>query len=141
MTRYEQDFYAWAQEQATLLKEKRFAELDIDNLIEELESMGRSDKRELRSRVIFLLTHLLEWHFQRNKRSPSWEDTIAEQREQIQWLFDESPSLRSPLSALVLQAYPAARRKAAAETTLPKSSFPETCPWSVEEILEEAELH
>jgi hypothetical protein len=140
MTRYDQDFYAWTQEQATLLKEKRFAELDIDNLVEELESMGRSDKRELRSRLIVLLAHRLTWVYQPTKRSPSWENTIAEQHEQIQWLLEESPSLCPVLPALLSQAYPAARRTAAAETELPQATFPVQCPWSVEEVLQETAM-
>lgn len=78
MTRYDQDFYAWTQEQATLLKEKRFTELDLENLVEEVESMGRSEKRELESRLSVLMAHLLQWYYQPENRSRSWHATILE---------------------------------------------------------------
>ncbi len=139
MTRYEEDFYAWTQEQASLLKEGRLTELDMLNLIEELESMGRRDRHELRNRLIVLVSHLLKWRYQPRPEAKSWRFTIREQRRRIRWLLEESPSLRSVIPSLLAQAYPSAREHAAQETGLALDTFPEACPWTLEEILEEAD--
>jgi hypothetical protein len=136
MTRYEQDFYGWTQEQAALLKEGRLTELDVLNLIEELESMGGRDRRELRNRLIVLVSHLLKWRYQLRPEAKSWRFTIREQRRRIQWLLEESPSLWPLIPSLLAQAYPAAREHAAQETDLPLDTFPEACPWSVDEVLQ-----
>ncbi len=137
MTRYEEDFYAWTQEQAALLKEKRFAEVDIENLIEEVETLGRSERRELWNRLMILLLHLLKWEYQPGQRSKSWQATIREQRRQLRRLLRESPSLRPFLFAYCLDAYAEARAEAAHETELPQERFPAQCPWTVEEVLDE----
>ena len=97
---YEQDFYLWIETTAKQLKAGKFAEVDLDNLIEEIESMGRSEKRELKSRLIVLLMHLLKWQYQPEKRSESWRSTITEQRISIEALLEDSPSLQ-PLIAEV----------------------------------------
>jgi hypothetical protein len=136
MTRYEQDFYAWTQEQATLLKEKRFAELDIDNLVEEVESIGKQEKRKLESRLIVLLAHLLKWYYQPEKRSRSWQATIREQRKQLAQLLAENPSLRPVLHEKYPVIYELASLRAVQETDLEPEHFPAQCPWSVEEVFE-----
>ncbi len=139
MTRYDQDFYAWTQEQATLLKEKRFTELDLENLVEEVESMGRSEKRELESRLSVLMAHLLKWYYQPENRSRSWHATILEQRKELAKLLRENSSLHPVLHAEYLERYAVARLRAVQETNLPVETFPLQCPWTLEEILEEAD--
>ena len=84
---YEQDFYAWTQQQATLLRSGKFSEIDVENVAEELESMGRSDKREIDSRLEVLLVHLLKWQLQEGFRSGSWSGSIREQRSRIEDLL------------------------------------------------------
>ncbi|HAO23171.1 MAG: hypothetical protein BWK80_15060 [Desulfobacteraceae bacterium IS3] len=134
---YEQDFYSWLMYNAQLLKEKRFSELDIENIAEELESMGRRDKRELLSRLTVLLAHLLKWQFQPVRRSKSWERTIDEQREQIYLILSDSPSLKYQLENEISHAYDLSVKAAAKETGMKKTIFPETCPFASEQILDE----
>ena len=109
---YEQDFYLWIQTTVQQLKENKLNEIDIPNLIEEIESMGRSEKRELKSRLIVLLMHLLKWHYQPEKRSESWRSTITEQRICIEGLLEDSPSLKPLLSEVFEDCYQKARLKA-----------------------------
>jgi Domain of unknown function DUF29 len=132
---YEQDFYAWTVEQARLLRAGEFSALDTENIAEEIESMGRNDRREIKSRLIVLLVHLLKWQLQPEMRSTSWAGTIRELRRKIEDLLDESPSLRPTVPDVVPLAYVDAREDAAEETGLPQSAFPETCPFSAEETL------
>jgi len=134
---YEDDFYAWTVEQARLLRSGEFSELDIENIAEELESMGRSDKREIESRLSVLLAHLLKWQLQVGLRSRSWSGTIREQRERIEDLLAESPSLRSLVASIRPALYARARRRAADETGLPESALPADCPFTAEQILSE----
>lgn len=133
--RYDEDFFAWTMEQARLLRSGGFSQLDIENLVEELESMGRSDKRALDSRLTVLLVHLLKWQVQELHRSRSWSGTIREQRRQIGKLLRESPSLRPVIDQLLAEAYAAARDKAADETGLAATMFPIGCPFTVDDIL------
>ena len=134
---YDEDFFAWTQEQARLLRDGEFSQLDVENVAEELESMGRSDKRELRSRLIQLLMHLLKWQYQPGFRSHSWTSTIAEQRDQVKESLDESPSLRPTVMVDLSRAYKVARIKAAGETGFSEKTFPELCPYTPEQILSE----
>jgi hypothetical protein len=134
---YEEDFYAWTIEQARLLRSGEFSQLDVENIVEELESIGRSDKREIESRLTMLLAHLLKWQVQIGFRSRSWSATIREQRERIQDLLSESPSLRSAASSPRPALYARARRKAADETGLAETAFPADCPFTAEQILAE----
>lgn len=133
---YEQDFYLWTQITAEQLKENKFNEIDKTNLIEEIESMGRSEKRELKSRLIVLLMHLLKWHYQPEKRSESWRSTITEQRICIEGLLEDSPSLKPLLSELLEDCYQKARLKASDETGIKLNFFPKESPFSLEETLE-----
>ena len=135
-TDYEHDFYAWLQNQAALLKAGRLAEVDMDNLIEEIEALGRSERVELVSRLLVLLTHLLKWQFQPSARSSSWRGTIDEQRTQIELRLDDSPSLRRLIPESLAYAYPKAVRKAAFETGLATEAFPTDCPYTVDEVLD-----
>jgi hypothetical protein len=134
---YDSDFHLWSQTQAAAIREGRFAEIDLENVAEEIESLGRSDRREIRSRLHVLLLHLLKWQAQPEKRKGGWEDSIDEARESLIILIGESPSLRSFPSTILDEVYARARRKAAKETGLPASSFPEECPFTVQETLDE----
>ena len=134
---YDDDFFAWTQEQARLLRDGELADIDVENLAEEIESMGRSNRRELRSRLAVLIMHLLKWRYQPVFRSTSWSGTIREQRIQIRELVDESPSLSSMLSGELSVIYKAAVVKAVIETGLEDSSFPADCPFTPEQILSE----
>jgi hypothetical protein len=132
---YDEDFYAWTVEQARLLREGEFAQIDIENVAEELESMGRGDKREIESRLTVLLVHLLKWQFQPAHRSSGWSGTIREQRRRIEKLLRESPSLRPMPAEALAEAYADAREDAAEETGLGEDAFPAECPFTAEEVL------
>jgi hypothetical protein len=136
---YDQDFYAWTQEQAVLLRAKKWRELDYGNLAEELEALGKRDRRELEHRLEVLLMHLLKWRYQpeRRERSRSWRSTIREQRRRLTRLLQDSPSLRSEASALLDDGYPYARGKALDETRLPPETLPSTCPWTAVQVLDD----
>ncbi len=134
---YQKDYYGWLQENARLIREKKFSEIDTENLIEELESMGKSEKRELSSRLTILLMHLLKWQYQAVKRSTSWRNTIAVQRIDVRELLEDSPSLRNEVSDRIETAYEKAKLAAEVETGIEKQNFPAACPFSLEQILDE----
>jgi hypothetical protein len=131
---YETDFYGWIQQQAALLKGRQFDAVDLANIIEEIESMGRSEYRSLESRLTVLLQHLLKWKFQPERRGRSWELSIDEQRIRFDRLLRENPSLKSALNTILEDAYRLAVIKAAKETKLDKKSFPVVCPWNWQEL-------
>jgi hypothetical protein len=133
---YESDFYAWTQEQARLLRERRFDDLDLDNLVDEVASVGSSEKREIRNRLKILLTHLLKWNFQPRFRGNSWSRTIWEQRQNIADIITSSPSLRVYFEHAMRAAYIGATVTASEETGLAIGIFPEECPFSVAETLD-----
>ena len=133
---YERDFYSWIYQTIELLKQRQFAAIDIDILIDELESMAKRDKRELVSRLMILIAHLLKWQFQPHQRSASWRGSIREQRIQIMRQLEESPSLKSNLEAETIKSYPKAVDLAATETGLPTTIFPKTCQYSIEQLLD-----
>jgi hypothetical protein len=132
---YERDFYAWSIEQARLLRSGELSSIDIENIAEEIESLGRSDKRELASRLTMLLMHLLKWRKQSKLRSRSWSGTIIEQRRRITKLLKESPSLRLFVNEAMAEAYSDAREAASNETGLPETQFPAECPFTTDEVL------
>ena len=132
---YNQDFYVWTMEQADLLRRHKPDWMDWENVADELESMGKKDRRELVSRMTVLLMHLAKWYWQAEKWSPSWSGTIEEQREQIELSLNDSPSLRSFIQYSFQEAWGRAIKKAARETGLPLSTFPEACPWPMEDVL------
>lgn len=135
VTSYETDYALWCAEQGLLLRAGRFDALDRENLAEEIESLGRSDKREVKSRFEVLLRHLLKWEFQPEKRKQGWYATIVEQRTQLQLLLEDSPSLRALPAEQLPAMYDLARKNAAAETGLHLSTFPELCAYSTHEAL------
>jgi hypothetical protein len=134
---YETDFYAWALDQAARIRALAVPGLDVENVAEEIESLGRRDKRELYNRSRVLLLHLLKWRFQPERRGVSWLSTIKEQRLQLDGVLGESPSLRRTLPEVVAKSYQQAAAQAALETTLPTTIFPASCPWTPEQIIDE----
>lgn len=137
MINYEQDFYGWTQEQAALLRAGRLTDLDIENLIEEVETMGRSEKRELESRLTGLLMHLLKWQYQDVRRGRSWELSIIEQRLKFEETLDENPGLKPKLNDILFKSYKFAVIQASQETKLSRSVFPSLCPWTLDQITDE----
>lgn len=135
MTHYEVDFHAWTQEQAEFLRAGKFDQLDLENLAEEIESLGRQERQELRSRLAVLVGHLLKWQFQPTGRGASWRATLKEQRRAIQRLLKENPSLQPYLIEAVADSYDGAVALAIRETGL--EEFPETCPYRVDQITSE----
>jgi Domain of unknown function DUF29 len=133
---YDEDFAAWTSETARQLRAGRFAEIDIEHVAEEIEDMGKSEKRELLGRLTVLVTHLLKWKWQADKRTASWQSTMATQPAEIQRLLRQSPSLSGVIAASVADVYPDAVESASIETGLPAPTFPEKCPFSVDEILQ-----
>lgn len=133
---YEQDLYLWTQQMTVALQTGQLDQLDLINLAEEIASLGRSEKRELRNRLQILLMHLLKWHYQPHQRSHSWQSTITEQRIQISELLQDSPSLVPHLSTLFDNCYQKAREMATAETHLSRPTFPETSPYTLAETLQ-----
>lgn len=136
-TLYETDFYAWTQRQSALLRAEEFEQIDWNNLIEEIESFGRSQRQEIRSRLAVLIMHLLKLSYQPQRRSRSWRVTVMTQRAELEPLLNDNPSLRAQLGTITAEAYPIALKKAIAETGLEKHVFLPQCPWTVEQILDE----
>ena len=132
---YGADFYGWTQQQAHLLQSQRWAELDIVNLVEEIESLGRQQRQELRNRLGVLLGHLLKWQFQLDRRSKSWVATVREQRREILMLLEESPSLKPYLPEAIAKGYQAGLDLVVRETPLAYSDLPEHCPYAADQIL------
>jgi hypothetical protein len=137
-TAYDADFYAWTQEQAFLLRSAQLDRLDLENLAEEIESLGRQERRELRNRLAVLIGHLLKWQYQPARKSVSWESTLRVQRQDVRRLLKENPSLQAYLSEAVAESYDTAIDLAIRETGL--DQFPEACPYSVDQILDAAFL-
>ncbi len=134
---YEIDNYLWIQETVRLLNAKNFNELDLDNLIEEIRTMGISQKREMKSRLRVLIMHLLKYQYQCDKISRSWLSTIIEQRRQLEDLLEFNPSLKPYLLEIIDKCYQDARKDGSKETGLPLHKFPIDNPFTVEQILEQ----
>ena len=135
---YEADFVRWLEFQAELLRAGRVGELDLENLAEEIESIARSDKREIYNRLTVLLAHLLTHPFQPDKRTRSWLLTVREQRRQLRLVFADSPSLAKNYAPDAFgDVYQDTRKDAAEETGLALTAFPETCPYTLEQTLDE----
>jgi len=134
-SRHDTDFYAWTREQADLLRTGRLAEADIANIAEEIESMGRSEKRELVNRLAALLAYLLKWQVQPALRGNSWRLTIREQRAQLSELLKDNPSLAPLLPEALATAYRFALLTAQRETGLSETAFPAASLWTIEEAM------
>ena len=133
---YERDFVLWLQETAELLKQQRLAEVDWHNLIEEIESMGRSERQALQSNLQVVLMHLLKYQYQSQKRSNSWRFTLIEHRDRLNVALEDSPSLKPYLGEIFEQCYAKARKKAAVETGLNIDIFPVQCPFTIDQTLD-----
>ncbi|WP_342154714.1 DUF29 domain-containing protein [Methylorubrum sp. SB2] len=133
---YETDFFAWTQAQADLLRQGRFDALDLGHLIEEVASVGASEKREIKNRLAVLIGHLLKWMYQPGARSSSWTGTITEQRLQVQDILEMSPSLRRYPAEVFSRAYLSGRVLAAKDTGFDFALFPEEPPFTVERALD-----
>lgn len=126
----------WISQAVELLEQGRFNELDLENLIEEVASLGRSEKNALKSNLSVLLTHLLKWQYQAHQRTGSWRSTINEHRERLLIALEDSPSLKNYYLEVFNQRYSKARDFAADETGLDLKTFPVECPYSAEEVLD-----
>jgi len=135
-TLYDTDFNLWIEQTVNQLKNGDLQDLDRKNLIDEIESMGRSDKREISNRLEVLIMHLLKWQYQSEKQTNSWFSTINEQRRAIRLILKDSPSLKPYLRDNLEECYQEARNDASRETSLPKNTFPLDCPFSPEQVLD-----
>lgn len=135
-TLYDTDFNLWIEATAKQLEARDFEAVDLENLIEEIESMGRSQKRELKSRTVVLIMHLLKWKYQPNKRTNSWLLTIGEQRRELIFLLEDSPSLKPLFEKEIDGYYHYAQKETARETNLSSTTFPNQCPFTPAEILD-----
>ncbi|MCC5624332.1 DUF29 domain-containing protein [Nostoc sp. CHAB 5715] len=133
---YETDFYAWTQEQVTLLRNEQWSQIDLQNLIEEIQSLGKQQRQELRNRLSVLIAHLLKWEYQSGRRSRSWLATLRIQRLDIAELLEDNPSLKPYLEEALRKAYLKGVELAVGETDLPKRTFPVESPYSLVEIVD-----
>ncbi len=133
---YETDFYLWTVEQSQLLALGKLDGLDLVNLVEEIESLGKQQKQELRNRLGVLMGHLLKWQYQPEKRSKSWRSTIREQRRETQKIIAENPSLKSYLEEAIIDGYESALDLAVRETPFDYQDLPQECPYSIAQIFD-----
>ena len=134
---YEEDFFAWTQEQAKLLRSGDFSQIDAANIAEEIESLGRRDRRELVNRLENLITELLKWRCDPGARCGNWRSEILQQRRAIDYIIDDSPSLREFAAERLAEAYSGARERVVEELKLLQPDFPAACPFTPEQILSE----
>ncbi|MEH2120376.1 DUF29 domain-containing protein [Nostoc sp.] len=134
---YKADFNLWIEQTAQLLRSHRWHEIDVEHLIEEVESLGKSERRGIASQLTRLLLHLLKWQYQPQRRSDSWLDSITDSRTQIELTILDSPSLKSYPTEQLEESYQRARRQAAKQTGIFLSMFPVECPYSLELVLDE----
>jgi hypothetical protein len=135
--KYENDFYHWAMTNAALLKQKKFDEVDMENIIEEIEAMGRSEKNQMVNRLSILIAHLLKWQFQPDFRGRSWHGTIKEQRKRIKLLLRENPSLKSKLNEMLTDAYDFSIDQIEKETPIDLKILPQNCPYSFDQCFDD----
>jgi hypothetical protein len=136
-TLYDQDFYAWTMATASLMRQGRWQEVDSEHVAEELEALGRHERRELAHRLEVLAFHLLKWQVQPEHQSRRWRSTILEQRRRTTEVLEDNPSLRSQVPDLLKRAYPHARRRALEETGLYEHAVPQDCPYTWEQALDD----
>ncbi len=133
-TLYDSDFYTWTQEQAALLRSGRFDRIDLANLTEEIETLGRSELSGLRSSYKLIAMHLLKLMMQPAKATTSWTITIKRERGNVEDILDENPGLKPKRRDIFMKAYGSARRDAATETMLPPNVFPVAPPFGVDQV-------
>lgn len=134
---YNKDFFKWTRDQMKFLKNQEFEKVDIDNLVEEIESLGNSEKNAIESHLIILFLHLLKIEYQPAMSCKSWSNSVENAKFRITRLIQKNPSLRKKISELLPDAYFSARLRASSETGLEKETFPEECPWTAEAIFQE----
>lgn len=137
LVRYEDDYCGWLGQQIGLLEARRFGDLDVAHLADELRSLAVSEEGEIESRLVVLLHHLLKWEFQPAGRTKSWRASIIEQRNRISRIIKRSPSLRRHPASVLDEEYVVARLRAADETELPLNRFPSACPYSAADVLDD----
>jgi len=137
---YDKDYFLWLENTAQLIREKRFSEVDAVNLVEEIEDMGRSEKRALESNLVVLLLHLLKYKYQPTKRSNSWKASIREHRRRLRKAFKDSPSLKGYCEEVFAECYEDSRKQASDETGLALDIFPVKSPFTISEVLDEKYL-
>jgi Domain of unknown function DUF29 len=131
---HEKDFFKWTRNQINLLKKKEFTKLDISHLIEEIESLGNSEKNAIESHLIVLFLYLLKIDHQPAMRSNSWNNSVENSKFRIMRLVQKNPSLKRKVSEFISDAYYSAKLEASSETGLEVKTFPEECPWTFEEL-------
>lgn len=131
---YDTDFFEWTVRQAAVLRRHAAPEIDWENAAEEIESLGKNERREVRDRLKVLVAELLKWAFQLKHRSRSWRSMIRTQRHDLEYVFDDSPSLRLFAAATLAECYADGRNDALGQTGLFR--LPEICPWTIEQILD-----
>lgn len=136
--KYEEDFYGWILANTTLLKNGKFNEADMENIIEEMESMGRSAENQLTRRFSLVLMHLLKWQYQPTLQGKSWQVTLREQRRSSRRLINKNPSLKTKINDCLVEAYEDAIDEAIKETGLDEKMFPSECPYTLEQILDDS---
>ena len=134
---YEHDFYTWALRQAELVRARRLGELDLENVAEELELLGKEQAHKLELAYRVLLLHLLKWAYQPQKRSRSWRGTIVRERTNVERVLEDNPGLKPQRARHFATAYRGARKEAAAETGLPIATFPEASPFTADQAMDE----
>jgi len=135
---YDTDLYAWANRNAALLRAGQLAEIDAEHIAEELEDMGKSERRALRSHLRNLTLHLLKWHFQPSHRGASWRLSMRNARIEIQVVLTDSPSLKPLIDGMLAEEYAVALANALDETSMPKEAFPPACPYTTAQVLDQA---
>jgi len=133
---YETDFYAWTIQQSKLLKNIDLPDLDIVNLVEEIESLGKQQRQELKNRLAILIGHILKWDYQPTKGSKSWRVTIRSQRREIETLLLDNPSLKPYLPEAIARAYKAGLDLVILETPLDYQDLPEDCAYTLDQLFD-----
>jgi hypothetical protein len=134
MSTYDEDFFAWTQEQASAVYNKSWEKVDVEHLVEEIEALGSEQEHAVESHLVNLLAHLLKWYYQPERRSKSWRQSMLVARQHIARRLRRNPSLRSRLHLFVINAYIDAIARAASHTELPLDTFPERCPRTLEQL-------
>lgn len=137
---YDLDFAEWARRNAELLRSGRASEADLEHIAEEIEDMGKRERRSLHTRLVRLIEHLLKWQYQPERRGSSWARTIVVQRQSIRELLDENPSFQPVLDEMAAAAYANAAGIVSIVIQRPRSDFPDACPYTPEQLLDEAFL-
>ena len=135
---YEGDYHAWTVEQAAALRAGRLSELDVQNLAEEIDDLGKAEFGKLSSSYRVILLHMLKWDHQPERRTRSWVGSIETHRIRLDIVLGDNPSLKGSQPEAIARGYREARVKAAAETGQDKGSFPKECPYSPDDIMNRA---